>query len=337
MTEFIHVSGIDPAKISKAPWKLIEEAVDALRLPLRDKIALTMTLVEQRDGPTKETGVANQHNDGIAHYWRQRDLERAFPWRIDDNRATVQIEAVRKNYREANSFDKLRMTFIASAKAGLLTEVEAAVCHHLLFHDDGDFGRFFLASLMLHVPSVDRAPIHNWFVASTMSQARKEAHGSAIANLGVTLFPDVPELSALNSRLMAAQNPVGGDANRTDIFREEQPRDVEGGGSLPIINNNGQHYLETTPLENAFQALSNQIQLIAQQRGSNVSQRQQPQQRRANNQGNNQGHNLVTHQTNNFGQNRRGQGGQPPRYNARPKGGEAQTAPPQPQSETAGF
>jgi hypothetical protein len=221
----------------------------------------------------------------IAEYYAEKDERTTYPWKIAENRASIQLGHLAAQFAEPNPFEPLKKIFLAQAKAQQLAPIENVVLQYLLFSKNPDLARFTLANLLLTIPPAARLSVHNWAVAAGMSRARREAYGHAIENCAWPLFPDEEDLMTLNSRLLVAVavpalEGVAATATDNGVYAKKSAEQFWGGGSLPILTSENGTFLETGPLEAALAHLGGQISTLQTQfanRGRTTSGYGQPQ------------------------------------------------------------
>lgn len=245
--------GVRRVELRHLPPNLLNDAFAEMALDTRTRATAHVALA---------TGAAGSDEEGLRDFFARQDAERHFPWKAAAHRADLQHAACRNAFLEENAFETLRGTFLSKARSRLLAPFDAAVCTHLLCPPggDSDWGRFFLASMLLTAPAAERLALHNWTLAREMPAARREAYGTQIAALQNPLFPDAGGFSALNDRLLAGVPLEGGGVD--DIF-------AVGGGFLRIVGPNGPtgEAVETTDLERALAGIQRGIATLRRDRG----------------------------------------------------------------------
>lgn len=165
------------------------------------------------------------------------------PWKVDQERAVVQLRQFGEDYGTEQACHDRAMTslkeeFIARAKSRSLGHMETLVGQYLLFSSDPLYGQFLLMSMLLRLPTSARIVTHNVAIMSELSAAARESYGPAIIALTRPLFPHTSELQALNTAMMLGNLP--------------DTRAPEGSGFLPVVplpGVEGTMAVETTPLE----------------------------------------------------------------------------------------
>lgn len=177
-------------------------------------------------------------------------LAKIFKWMPHEEAAIRQVERMQQEWAggEEKAMAALQAEFQSRAKNGSLTPTEALIGQYCLFCLDSRYARFMLMSLFLRVPPGQRIPVHNWAIAQDMPRATKEAYGDAICNLTTPLYPHCAALEAINTRLLQGRKQV-------------EP-DVEGGGWIPVIQDETGRYgvsLDVSMMENEIKDLRQQL------------------------------------------------------------------------------
>jgi hypothetical protein len=248
-------------EILELPKDFLLETLKDLGLPRADQAAILLVLTRN----TQETA-AKGDQPALEKYFTRRDESRLFPWKVGEQRALLQAKHAEKSFGEADGWTKLRASFVAAAKAGLLTPLEVVVGQYIGFASNEEYGRFALLHLLLHVPAHQRLHVHNWSVAQMLPEALKEANGAIIEQLTVPLFPPIEQLQQLNTKLMAEATQITGitgGGSVTHLYAQRDP-DIWGGGYLPIIQRDGATMLETTALEESLLNLHQRLQQLQQ-------------------------------------------------------------------------
>lgn len=259
---------VEKGSLCALPRALLEEVVSDL---WRDPAEQAQAWVAMR--PFLSAAVSDQSGGALEKYFSSREAREHQPWRIHAERAQVQLDAANRAFAQDGCFEELRSIFLAQARAGLVNETVATVLGHLLCGSGGEFGRFFLAYLLLVVPPASRRSVHNWAVAGSMPTAAREAHGEAIAACRAALYPDEGGFEVLNARLLAGVSPVQGAGPRagSGLFDDPPPyrRVLEGAGALAIYGPSGDQTgaLDTTALETALAGLKADIARVGRGRG----------------------------------------------------------------------
>jgi len=270
--------GVKPRFVKHLPAAILEEVVGKLAFDLGERARLSIWLSMAAAG--------GEQTRDLAQFFREKEEKEVYPWKAAEKRAGIQLEHARAAFAEPEGFENLRRTFCAQAKAGALSEVEAFVCHYLLFFPDPEFARFLLASLLLNTPPAQRLSIHNWAVAKTMATSRREAYGEKVAALGVPLFPEATgELAALNARILNEAVLSGGGPQAlqrrkgAQHFTNPPGERLWGAGNLMVSTApNGQAYVDIAPVEVAFVELQRRTGELQQAVAALSAQAAQPQQ-----------------------------------------------------------
>jgi hypothetical protein len=247
LTKIARALGVTTADLAQLPAELRSEALAEVCPSLSDRGRATLALARfvAKAPPTTESKT-------LAHFFRDQEEQKTYPWKVFENRATIQVEHCKAAFREKDSIEKLQRTFLASVKAQILTPFEAVVCQYLLF-GDRPFGAFMLATLLLTTPPAQRLQLHNWHVAALMPTNRREAYGAQIAALTAPLLPDLPETFALNTRLLNDVVLQGGAPQRkTGVYADSADALWGGDPIFPVLSGaNGTEYVDLSRVENA--------------------------------------------------------------------------------------
>ena len=120
--------------------------------------------------------------------------------------------------------------------------------------------------LATHLSMERQQRIHPWMreleKAEVQLKRTCETHGEAIAQMKMPLFPEVPELAALNMKLFARTGTAGAGTGSDDTYTP--PRicvDTEGGEYvLPVTQNaQGQWCVDLSEVQVAFRTLEAQV------------------------------------------------------------------------------
>lgn len=160
----------------------------------------------------------------------------------------------------------VRDTFIAQAKNGSLSFLSVIIGMHLMFCDDGSWGRTSLLHLLVMRHSSERLKIYNWEVLEGAPKGSVELHGQRLATLECPLFPwTTPEFQELNLKILSGTRLNGGEPQADLIDSLFQPEDsvlLEGAGCLPVLDANGQetgYLVDTTQVEAALNLIWERI------------------------------------------------------------------------------
>ena len=179
--------------LSVMPDMILAQAMDELKFTLRQKAGLYTYVAQER----------NVHKDDLHSYLKERDNRSAFPWKLQEARAMLQVARMHESFAAKNAFQDLTEEFESQAKSGLLTPVEVLLGQYALYCKDVNFGRFAMMSLILRVPASSRIEVHNWQLAQDLPVATKEAYGTNISKLTFPLFPPTSNtLTAFNTKLL---------------------------------------------------------------------------------------------------------------------------------------
>lgn len=254
----------DAAGLLALPPAMVEDAVRRLGASPADSAKIYIALAGARPPGAGET-------DALKTYFLEKERREQEPWRHEARRAETQIDSIRRAFAAEGSLEILRSAFLARAKAGTISAMEAVCLQYCLFGPDPAFSVHFLASLLLFVPAPSRLLVHNWGVAAVWPEARREAHGAGVVSLSAPLFPEAPGFDGLNARLLA-DAPVGGgpagiyapplsDGLWSRPRRQQQRPPPYGAGSLAIRGPAGEQTaeLDTTPLEGALATILAEI------------------------------------------------------------------------------
>lgn len=253
---FCAEKGVDRTGLRFIPPAVLETAVGEIWPETAERIRAHVAIgraASKHDGEEDNT---------LKTYFSERERREHEPWRIAAARAKTQTDAIEKAFGEKGAWDTLSAAFLAKAKAGLFSPLEALCLQYLVLGGgSGDnWPTFLLASVLVNVPPAARLAVHNWAVAAEMPEALREANGPAIAALNAPLFPYGRGFESLNARLLAS---VSGGGPASALFAPslsgglwEQPSRrpppyPTGAGALAIRGPGGQQTaeLETTPLE----------------------------------------------------------------------------------------
>ena len=239
--------GCDLRSVFRLPAGFVEEVLAELPGTNAERTKRHLALDALRPPPPKK--MDDDAAAALKEYFSQKEARTNEPWRAAARRADLQIGLLTRAFAEPNAFEDLRAEFLNQSKAQLLTELETMILQYLLCAASPDYGRFFLAALLLNVPPASRLQVHNWGVASDMAPGRRDAHGEAIASLTSPLFPDGFGFATLNARLLAEAVSFDG-AGRSRVFADRPSglwgSPLAGGGPLPIYGADG---LQTAALD----------------------------------------------------------------------------------------
>jgi hypothetical protein len=230
VTAVAAAAGCTPDELVHIPHALLAELYNELRLPLVDKIAVERFI-----------GLSRSARPDIAAVQEKAEDRRIHPWKIDEERALRLHSRFVAEHGSATKagkspFDSLRATFMANAKAGLLSAEHALILSYILYAESVEFGGFLLANLLLHVPSDMRLSTHNWCLAQSMENSVKHALGPRIAVLSRPLFPpQAPGSDTLNAKLLTTGDQIhGGEQPGAGLFSPEPLLPVVGAGFVPV-------------------------------------------------------------------------------------------------------
>jgi len=164
-----------------------------------------------------------------AHLEREALLKRE-PWRSK----LINVAALFQDLTmdAAKTLAGQKMLFADLAKAGRLSATDTIMLSHTLYGDDQD--KLFLGFLLSERTGVDQIRLHNWRVASRMSDQWITANGPKVDQLTVPLFPPVPEFSYLNTVILNGEQGMmkGGGGH---LFRQDK-EPLVGAGAVPVAN-----------------------------------------------------------------------------------------------------
>jgi hypothetical protein len=240
---------------------MIFAAADTIGLTQPEQARLYLSLPKQ----SADSGALKDY----FHEQERRSLER---WRVPTAKVRVQREAFL-----ARTDDELRDLFVDLVKNKAVGCHDAFVLSHILFGDANDV-RYLASLIMCHTSHEAR------FRASNISMADLKypptfmtAHGDTIVSMPFPILPNDKRLQAINQQTLAecASRALEGGDSAGDMtataYRQDVPVAV-GGGSLQIFQGaEGTQWLDTTPLENALQTISDQVKQLKQRQPRNTS------------------------------------------------------------------
>lgn len=227
---------LDPEQIQFLPPSFLERAIASLSLPLEEEAALLFSIHSAR------------HADSLADYFKRSEERTREPWRIIADRSQDLFSRA-----SARSDEEVESTFIDAAKSGLLTpDLALAACYGVCGTAES---RKFFASL-LTLPEQARLNMHNYVVARACGEPFLDAMGAQLEHLKLPLFPPLPSLRSLNTKLIAeSQSGAGG---LSSLFLTAS----EGGGVLPVLEGPHGLFVDITSVEQAFNELFASVKSI---------------------------------------------------------------------------
>lgn len=190
--------------------------------------------------PGDRQEVANEGNT-LAAVFAAQEARRLEPWRVHRDLALKEKELM-----VASDIDATKSLYLDLVKAQQICPSDALVLNHLLY--GGEEGKKHLIGILLRKAGNAR------YAAANLGSARNEAfwglNGQTVVSLPLPLFPDTPEFSALNQRLLVEWGaPEGGasqDSTRarqaSTIFKTDSatfhnaPPPMGGEPFLPVVD-----------------------------------------------------------------------------------------------------